>query len=239
MIDAVQFALSYPFAIPERSYLFEDGSVAARPPTPADRHGRTALLAVGSNQSPAQLARKYAGVSGAASRIPAERAMLRDFDVVYAAHLARYGSLPAALQSSPGTRIAIFVLWLGPAQLARMHETEASYSFDRLDGLDLILDGGDRLAEACCYAPRAGCANFGGRCAALAEIAAEGRRFPAPDQRAAQARLRDRLAPGCAVEAFVAAHIADSTLRRARALALAADALPLAYPRTTIDPLCR
>ena len=57
-------ARAYPFAFPDHSLLFEGG--LARPlddlaPFVADR---TAVLAVGSNQSPEQLARKYAHLPG-------------------------------------------------------------------------------------------------------------------------------------------------------------------------------
>ncbi len=147
-------AKAYPFAIPERSYLYVNGDshelathgacpVAdgvldhADGPRAAPDHlanagieavpgieGRVPVIACGSNQSPDQLRRKFARLPGDVV-IPVSQCRLEDFDAVYSAHFSRYGSIAATLQHSPGTAVTLMVTWLTPDQLTRMHETEA------------------------------------------------------------------------------------------------------------------
>ena len=104
-----------------------------------DRHGRTPVLAAGSNQSHEQLARKYSVLPGHVE-IPVQKGMLNDFDSVYAAHLAGYGSVPSTFYPSAGTRVTTYVLWLDEAQLNRMHETERNYTYDRLEAITVEID---------------------------------------------------------------------------------------------------
>jgi len=234
MHDQIRHAKSYPFAIPERSYVFVDGDI--RPwDASLDRTGHIPVIAVGSNQSPDQLRRKYDGFSGIA--IPAERARLHDFDVVYAAHISSYGSVPATLQASPGTAVALFVLWMDEPALARMHATEGNYTYDRLKGIRLELESGRTLDQAYVYSAKVGCLNVEDGCASLAAIPARERTNPAFRQADILARVRDWLEPGMALDAFVSAHIADADLRRARIAEIGHDALPLAYAREIVDRL--
>lgn len=238
MSEAARHARSYPFAIPGHSYLFEDGRFTRLGAADFERGDRTPVLAAGSNQSPAQLTRKFASFGpGPASRIPAQRGTLADFDVVYAAHLAGYGSVPATFQASPGTAVTVFVLWLDPAQLARMHQTEANYTFDRLSNLSISFDDGRTLEAAFGYSSKVGCLNFGGDCASLAEIPAHRRRFAALTQDAALAAVRDRLAPDRALDAFILDHVQDPDILRARSAALGAEALALEFSREIIAVL--
>jgi hypothetical protein len=233
--DRIDHARAYPFAIPPASYLFDDGRVRALDALAIDRRRLVPVLAAGSNQSPAQLARKYDGLG---ATIAAERGILHDFDTVYAAKLARYGSVPATFQASPGCATTVFVLWLDTPGLARMHQTEALYSFDHLSDIRVTLDdGAGSLTEAFAYSSRVGCLNIAGACVALAAIAARGRRFTALDQPGIQARLRDRLAPDLALDAFIAGHLGDDDLRRRYAAMLAEDALALDFPRRTLREL--
>ena len=234
MQDQVRHAKSYPFSIPERSYVFSDGDIR---PWDASFHrsGRIPVIAVGSNQSPAQLRRKYDGITGIA--IPAERARLHDFDVVYAAHISSYGSVPATLQASPGTAVALFVLWLDEPALARMHATEGNYTYDRLTGIRLELESGGTLDQAFAYSAKVGCLNVEDGCASLAAIPARERTNPAFRQCDILARVRDWLEPGMALDAFVSAHIADAELRRARIAEIGHDALPLNYTREVVARL--
>ncbi len=146
MPDPVSHAKAYPFPAPDHSYLYEAGGWQILS-TGFETTGRTPVLAAGSNQSPEQLARKYGEMPDIGS-IPAQRGALHDFDVVYAAHLSHYGSVPATFQQSPGTIVTVFVLWLTELQLDRMHETEGNYSYDHLDALHLDLDGGAGLVAA-------------------------------------------------------------------------------------------
>jgi hypothetical protein len=232
MHDPVTHAKAYPFPAPEHSYLYEAGGWRALN-TEIETAGRTPVLAAGSNQSPEQLARKYAAMPDIGP-IPAQRGILHDFDVVYAAHLSGYGSVPATFQQSPGTRVTIFVLWLTELQLDRMHETEGNYSYDHLEALRLELDGGVALAAAYAYTSKIGCLSHDGDCVSLAEIAAHNRQYLSLKQAEMQAVLRDRLAPGMALDSFIQQHVTDPAIHRERCTHLADGALSVAYNRRTI-----
>ena len=66
-----------------------------------DREARTPVLAYGSNAAPEVLSRKLALSDQPVLVVPAR---LREFDVVYSAHISPYGAVPATLQRSPGPR---------------------------------------------------------------------------------------------------------------------------------------
>lgn len=234
MRDPASHAKSYPFPVPGRSYLFRDGAPYPLDDHGFDRTGRVPVLAAGSNQSHEQLARKYGGLPGH-GEIPIQRGVLHDFDSVYAAHLAGYGSVPSTFYPSPGTRVTTYVLWLDDAQLNRMHETERNYTYDRLDDIRVdIAETGEVLSPAFAYTARVGCVNVTGAPVALAEIAAEGRRFRAMTQTEMLGHVRDRLRPGEDLDAFIRGHIEDPDMRLARTAALSADALPLTFARTVL-----
>lgn len=232
MIDPLSRALSYPFRIPDRSYLFVDGRDEPWNGHEVDCTSRVPVLAAGSNQSPEQLARKYAPPH-ADGMIPVQRGALHDFDVVYAAKFAGYGSIPATFHAAPGTKVTVFVLWLTPSQLARMHATEAGYSYDRLSGIRVDLEGGGTLDTAYAYCSRFGCLNLDG-VTGLKAIGAAGRVVPALSQAEIQERVRAVLAPDLPLDAFIAGNVADAALRAERAARLAAQALPLTFPRETL-----
>ena len=234
MQDRIRHAKSYPFSIPERSYVYDNGTTRRLDHAEIRRHGRVPVLAAGSNQSPLQIHRKFADLAGDIV-IPSQRGRLHDFDVVYAAHLTSYGSVPATFQASPGTAVTVFVLWLDEVQLARMHETEGNYTYDRLDDIRIQFDGGGGgLEGAYAYSSRVGCLNRGGECVGVAEIAAEGRRFEAMAQPEMLAHVRDRLTPGRTLDGFVRDHLEAPAVHRARSAALGADALPLAFERRVV-----
>lgn len=235
MSDAVSHAKAYPFSAPDHSYLYEAGGWQPLR-SGFETAGRTPVLAAGSNQSPEQLARKYAAMPDIGS-IPAQRGTLREFDVVYAAHLSSYGSVPATFQQSPGTVVTVFVLWLTEPQLDRMHETEGNYSYDHLEALSLEVDGGGMLSAAYAYTSKIGCLSHEGDCVSLAEIAADNRRYKALTQADMQAAIRDRLAPGTALDHFIEQHVTDRAIHRERSLRLADDALSVAYRRRTVRAL--
>jgi len=230
--DPVSHAKAYPFPAPHHSYLYEAGGWKPLS-TGFQTADRAPVLAAGSNQSPEQLARKYGAMPNIGS-IPAQLGALRDFDVVYAAHLSGYGSVPATFQHSPGTIVTVFVLWLTGSQLDRMHETEGNYSYDRLEALRLELDGGTALPAAYAYTSKIGCLSHEGGCVSLAEIAAHNRQFPAMTQAGMQAVIRDRLAPGIALDSFIEQHVTDPAIHRERCTHLADGALSVAYRRRTV-----
>lgn len=234
MTDPVTHAKSYPFPVPGRSYVFRNGEPHDLDDHGFDRVDRTPVLAAGSNQSHEQLSRKYSVLPGHVE-IPIQRGMLHDFDSVYAAHLAGYGSVPSTFHPSPGTRVTTYILWLDDAQLNRMHETERNYTYDRLDAIRVdIPEAGEVLNEAFAYTAKVGCINVDGAPVALAEIGAEGRTLVAMRQAEMLDHVRARLAPEQNLEVFVRAHIDDEILRRERTVALSADSLPLSFARTVL-----
>lgn len=228
--DRLRRAKSYPYVLPAHSYLLTDHGheeVSAAAPIP-DLADRWPVLAVGSNQSPDRLTHKLAGLCY--TPIPVIRVQVVDFDVVYSAHFSRYGAIPATLQRSLGTMVAVFVIWLLPHQLARLHETEAigiNYDFGRLDGIAVHMDGGGQLGHVFAYLSRRGSLIDDGAPVSLASIPARGRCWPAMDQSRILARARDRLAPGRDLDRFIDETILNPALRQRRTDALAASGRPL------------
>lgn len=257
---AIERALAYPYAAPAHSYLFAGGRAHRLDlggPDPVG-DGRVATVAVrdflraaglgheadrprlpvigyGSNRAPVQIARKFGGRPDWA--VPVTRARVRDFDVVWSPQFSGYGAVGATLAPSPGTTAEVAVTWLTEEQLGVMHESEGVtrgvYAFGRLAPVAIELDGGTTLHAAHVYRMTQGVLALDGAPVACATIATEGRRFEALDQRAVQDTLRDRLAPGVALERFVMETVGDARVRAARTAALVAWALDLAWPGFT------
>lgn len=120
--------------------------------------------------------------------------------MVYAPLLASYGSCTATLEASPGTRVGLFVTFLDERQMQRMHETEGAYHLVELRGVELLeglslqeLSRGMRpfatRTTAWAYVHQSGTLFMPGQGqdgqpspVALAEISAQGRRFPSKRQ---------------------------------------------------------
>jgi len=214
-------ALGYPYPLTHQSFVYRSATpdavqlIGAADPFP-DVAGRTPVLAVGSNQSPQQLARKFRGSEW--GDIPTARVHLQDFDTVYSAHVTGYGSIAATLHPSPGTRVALYVNWLSPAQLEAMHATELTsenYTFGRLDGVQLTVEAGPELASVHFYQGRRGAFVPDGDIIPLAEVPASGRRFSAKTQLEILTRVRDHLAGELALEAFIQRAIEQPEERQA------------------------
>ena len=224
-------ARGYPYAIPQCSYTWNAGDVA--PFDPAARAGRTPVLAIGSNQSPQQLSRKF-GDSGA---IPVQRAQLADFDIYYSAHVTAYGSVPAMLQHAPGTAVTLSVTWLDDGQLDHMHGTELSaarYRYAAIDGIALALDCGAMLDSANLYVGVNGHLMHDGDAVALAAVPAEGRRPDALSTAEVLEIVRERFAPGDSPDEFVLKLVEDGGFRKACTEAIAEDAAPFAHPARSL-----
>lgn len=236
MSSALARAKSYPFDIPGCSYVYADGAhreLAPCAPMP-DVSRRHPVLAVGSNQSPGQLGRKFKGPGWGS--IPVTRAVLADFDIVYSAHIASYGSIPSTLLHCLGTQVSLSVNWLTPDQETRMHETEiptGNYHFGVLEKIDLLLDGGLKLSSVYMYCSRRGALTRGGQPVALSEITALHRCWPSLGQEEMQGHVRDRTAPGLAVNEFILGGIADEKTRGARTRTLAEESIQFNYPNFT------
>jgi hypothetical protein len=221
---ALARARGYPYPIPERSYHWRGGRAHAF--DPAATEGRTPVLAVGSNQSPEQLTRKFGHEDD--WEIPVQRCALADFDVVYSAHIAGYGSVPAMLQAAPGTTVTLFVNWLDAAQLGAMHDTElrnGNYHYGRLDGIALRLEGGAALASVHGYISRRGHIRHDGDAVALAKVPAHDRSHPARDTAQMLAHVHERLDPDHGLDDFILRMIEDANYRRDVIAALETDSV--------------
>lgn len=231
--DILHRARAYPYDYPRRSFIFQDGKTAVFDMTLTE--GRTPVLAFGSNQSPAQLTRKF-GTSGQV--IPVERVRLHDFDVVYSAHIAAYGAVPAMLQYSPGTQVDVAITWLDDAQLQIMHDTElhaANYAFAALD--DVTLHHRDETRRQTLYAyvgERGHLVQDRGAIALLA-VHADGRKWPARSTGEVLELVRTRLAPDMAPDPFILKLVEDREFRHRVTTALSRDEARFAYPYRIVE----
>jgi hypothetical protein len=185
-------ALAYPYATPDRSYLYRDGEAHDLPEDGPDLAGRTPLLSYGANSAPEALARKLAPLPGVG--LPVLRAELEGFDVVYSAHVSPYGAVPATLIESPGTTAPVFVLHPTADQHALLAASEPNYDLVEVNGI-------------AAYRGKHGCLQLDGSPVALAAVRSMGRTLPELDEPAILERVRAHLEPGMSLEEFVSACI--------------------------------
>ena len=185
-------ALAYPYATPERSYLYRAGA-AHDLPADLDLAGRSALLAYGANAAPEALARKLAPLPGQA--MPVLRAELEDFDIVYSAHVSPYGAVPATLHESPGTTAPVFVIHPTPQQRQLLTASEPNYDLVEVNGI-------------AAYRSKHGCLELQASPVALAAVRSRGRTLPELDEAAMLERVRAHLEPQLDLEEFIRACIA-------------------------------
>lgn len=183
-------ALEYPYATPERSYLYRDGEVHELPADGADLTDRTPLLSYGANAAPEALARKLAALPG--EDLPVMRAELEGFDVVYSAHVSPYGAVPATLIESPGTTAPIFVLHLTTEQRALLTASEPNYDLVEVNGI-------------AAYRSKHGPLELDGSPVALVAVRSVGRTLPELDEPAILERVRAHLEPQLTLEQFIRA----------------------------------
>ncbi len=230
--ERLALAKGYPFAAPAESFVFVAGEV--RPIEEADFSDRRPVLAHGSNRAPAQLARKFGHLSEEDGAVPVTRAWLREYDVVYAAHITRYGAVSSTLQHAPGCEAALAVNWLTEVQLQRMHETEGvgGYAYGQLESVALVLEAGPaaQLDEVALYLGRHGCLTIEGTAVGLAAVPSRNRQHRALHQEEVQAWLRERHRPDQDLDEMILQHVADSGARQRLARSLQAEALPPATP---------
>jgi hypothetical protein len=212
-------AFGYPYHIPEHSYLVVDQSWQPLTTQHAEgyRDNRTPVLAVGSNQSPEQILRKFQGPDW--SPIACEKCTVANFDTVFSAHITSYGSIAAALHPSPGTTVSLFVNWLDDAQLEAMHPTELgheNYVYARLKDIELHIENGPTLSEVYFYRGNAGAYAPLGDPIPLAEVMAPGRQWAAMGQRDIQAHLTSSIANNLNVDEFVLSSISEVDERNRR-----------------------
>jgi hypothetical protein len=227
------FARAYPFALSDRSFVV-DGGVCCDWESDVRLTDRTPVLAVGSNQSPEQIARKFPDATHGA--VPVMRVYLSGFDSVYSAHITQYASVPATLAVCAEATAALCVTWLTDDQLIRMHRTEIpgeNYSFVRLDGLGCRADTGDTFDTLFAYVSTRGHLTDAGDPIPLAEVPAEGRRWQAKTQPAMQDWVAARVAPGQPTDAVIDLHLSGHDARLVSMRGMADHAAPFDYDKVT------
>ncbi len=184
---------------------------------------RTAVVGYGSNASPQRLLEKYG--DGPDSVIPVLRCRLHDHDVVYATHIATYGSVPAGLYASPGTVAHVSVSFLTDRQLEIMHVSEGeNYHFAVLPGA-LDVDGVGAVEGAAAYITTHGVYGFGGAPVALARVRADQRCFAAREQADMLEELCGHLGEGAGLHDFILRAVRDDDHRKALVLKMRKNAV--------------
>ncbi|MDE0808176.1 MAG: hypothetical protein OSB69_02405 [Alphaproteobacteria bacterium] len=217
-------ALDYPYPSPGRDFVLSDG-VVHEFDAGIRLADRTPVLAVGSNQAPEQLRRKF----GDNAVVPVTVAQLADHDVVYSAHMASYGSIPATLAPSPGTLVTVSLTWLTNDQLRRMHETEAvgvNYDYGVAETLAIELGGRPRVPIGC-YVGRRGVFALDGAVIALAEINATGRSHEERRQADMLKLVHSRFSDGQDFDTWLGAMIEDHEARQALTETLASQSISI------------
>lgn len=232
---AIERALGYPYAAPANDFIWRDG-IAQPFDTSVPLGDRTPVLAIGSNRAPEQLRRKF----GDTAVVPVTVAKLSDHDVVYSAHIASYGSIPATLATSPGTLVTVSLTWLTDAQLTRMHETEAvgvNYDFGVAEALPIDLGALRPMVPIGCYLGRRGAFAPDGAPIALTEIGARHRQHDARDQSAMLRQIHARFDGGRDFKAWLTQLINDPAERREMTETLARHSSPIDPPAFKIVDL--
>lgn len=238
MLDDPRYrACGYPYIVPNRSYVMSNGTHAV---VDHDDHleeleGRRPVLAVGSNMSPMQLARKFPAPEGGV--IPVTRVQLKDFDSVYSTHFTSYGAIPATLFPSPGTVVTLFVTWLDESQERHMHSTEIAgenYHFCRLNNVQARMENGPDLDHLFFYQSSRGALPIDGEPVPLLEVSARNRRWGARSQGEIQGHAHTMFAPESEFEDFVGENIRNHDVRRQRTDSLHGTALAFHYEDVTI-----
>lgn len=176
--ELVGWALAYPYRPPPGSFVQVGERTEPVPAAGLDLSGRRALLSYGANAAPTALARKLATLEP--RPLPVLAAELTGFDVVYSAHITRYGAVPAALVVSPGTTASVHLVFPDEEQLAALAATEGqNYALERLVGFTCELGVGAAAPEEIdAFISVHGPLLRGGEPIALAAIPARGRHFP-------------------------------------------------------------
>jgi hypothetical protein len=208
--ELVRRALAYPYDPPAGSFVQMGPRTL---PVEIDVAGRRALLAYGANASPAALTRKLAHLRP--EPIGVLRVALRGWDVVYSAHVTRYGSVPAAIAPSPGTVVSVHLAFPGDEQLAALAVTEGeNYRLEQLVDFTAEYElGGEGPREIDAFVSVHGPLLLDGAPVALAAIPARDRVFPELTTPEMIDRVRAVLTPDLTVSEFILHHIEHGGLR--------------------------
>ncbi len=129
-------AINYPYDSPENSYTFKNGKFYNGIHTSLKK--RIPIISIGSNRSPYQLKNKF----GLQQDLCVTPAKLYNSEIVYAASISVYGSIPATQWPKEGSDADLNLLWLTEEQLNIMHLSEGvgiAYDFVELDKSSVVL----------------------------------------------------------------------------------------------------
>lgn len=206
-----------------------DACADGRVPADALAGRRSPVLAYGSNASPASLGWKFPAERHAV--VPLVRGALGDLDVVYSAHIAVYGSIPATLQRSAGTEPQAFVAFLTETQLELVASWEINARYELLHGAVASVETGERPAAAGAFVSRHGCLTREGAEIAVAEVPARRRRYAPMTQPEALEHVRARVAAGVTPDDFILENVRDYDRARAYTAELRRTARPFERSR--------
>lgn len=121
-------------------------------------NARVPVVAVGSNASPSQLLRKFAGRS-VRPVVPMTLAGMTGVVPGVSAHVSKPGYIPATPVVVQGAISRLFVLWLDDVQLHTLDDTEPNYWRRSLPGesFQVTLDSGVALPRCFLYVGKHGC----------------------------------------------------------------------------------
>jgi hypothetical protein len=205
--ELVRRALAYPYDPPAGSFVQVGERTLPVPPEEIDVEGRRALLAYGANAAPEALNRKLAALPP--EPIAVLRVALKGWDVVYSAHVTRYGAVPAAVVPSPGTVASVHLVFPSDAQLEAIAATEgANYELRELTDFGAELEiGGEGPAEIDAFISVHGPLLLDGSPVALAAIPARDRTFPELTTPEAIDRVRAGIHPDLTLREFILHHV--------------------------------
>jgi hypothetical protein len=205
--ELVRRALSYPYDPPAGSFVQLGDRTLPVPPEAIDVAGRRALLAYGANASPEALTRKLAALEP--RPIPVLRVSLSGWDVVYSAHVTRYGAVPAAVLASPGTVASVHLVFPDDEQLAALAATEGqNYRLEQLVDFTAELEiEGEGPVEIDAFLSVHGPVLLDGAPVALAAIPARDRAFAEMTTPEMIDRVRAALHPEMSLREFVLHHV--------------------------------
>jgi hypothetical protein len=205
--ELLRRALAYPYDPPAGSFVQVGDRTLSVPPEEVDLAGRRPLLAYGANASPEALTRKLEALPP--DPIPVLRVSLSGWDVVYSAHVTRYGAVPAAVVASPGTVASVHLVFPNDEQLTVLAATEGqNYRLERLADFTAELEvGGEGPPEVDAFISVHGPLLLDGSPVALAAIPARDRVFPAMAMPEMLARVRATIHPELSLREFILHHV--------------------------------
>jgi hypothetical protein len=205
--ELLRRALAYPYDPPAGSFVQLGAETLTVPPQEVDIDGRRALLAYGSNASPEALTRKLANLEP--RPIAVLRVSLSGWDVVYSAHVTRYGSVPAAVVPSPGTAASVHLVFPDEEQFKAIAATEGrNYRLEQLADFTAEYEiGGEGPVEIDAFISVHGPVLLDGSPVALAAIPARDRVFPELTTPEMIDRVRAAITPDLTVEEFIRHHV--------------------------------